>query len=139
MHTIKRRLHITPAFHQTDMMGVIHNAQYFLWFEDGRLAIMKEILSIEEAMGMGFITPVVENRCEYKRYVKFGDPLILFTTHELIAAYEGRLTFHHSLVHETTKLEMAAGTTAVTVVDRTTNRLVKDWPDDLWKKYQALK
>jgi acyl-CoA thioester hydrolase len=139
MHTVKRRLHLTPFFHQTDMMGVIHNSQYFLWFEEGRLAIMKEVLTIEDALKMGFITPVVENHCEYKRYVKFGDPLILFTTHELVAEYEGRLVFRHSLVHETTKLEMAEGFTSVTIVDYKTNRLVKEWPEDLWKRYQGLK
>jgi acyl-CoA thioester hydrolase len=139
MHVVKRRIRITPLFHQTDMMGVIHNAQYFLWFEEGRLAIMKEVLSIEEAMRLGFITPVVENRCEYKRSVKFGDPLILFTSHKLVSVYEGRLTFSHSLVHETSKQEMACGTTAVTIVDFKTNKLIKEWPDDLWKRYHSLK
>jgi len=29
---IKRKLSIQPCFHQTDMMGVIHNSVYFLWF-----------------------------------------------------------------------------------------------------------
>jgi acyl-CoA thioester hydrolase len=121
------------------MMGVIHNSQYFLWFEEGRLEIMKEIISIEEAISRGFITPVIENKCEYKRYVKFGDPLILFTTHEKINVYEGRLIFFHSLVHQITKLEMASGYSAITIVDYKTGRLIKEWPQDLWKKYLELK
>jgi acyl-CoA thioester hydrolase len=139
MHTIKRKIQITPSFHQTDMMGVVHNAQYFLWFEEGRLAIMQELLTVEEAMNLGFITPVVENHCVYKRFVKFGDPLVLTTTHDVRATYEGRLEFHHSLVHRTTKVEMASGRTVVTIIDRATGRLIKEWPDDLRQKYISLK
>jgi acyl-CoA thioester hydrolase len=139
MHTIKRKITITPAFHQTDMMGVVHNAQYFHWFEEGRLAVMRELLTVQDAMNLGFITPVVENHCIYKRFVKFGDPLVLTTTHGIVTAYEGRLEFHHSLVHRMTKVEMACGRTVVTVVDYKTNRLVKEWPDDLRQKYISLK
>jgi acyl-CoA thioester hydrolase len=139
MHTIKRKIQITPAFHQTDMMGVVHNAQYFNWFEEGRLSIMQELLTIDDAMKLGFITPVVENHCHYKRFVKFGDPLVLTTTHDIVSAYEGRLEFNHSLVHRTTKVEMASGRTVVTIIDHKTNRLVKEWPDDLRQKYISLK
>jgi acyl-CoA thioester hydrolase len=139
MHTIKRKIHITPSFHQTDMMGVVHNAQYFHWFEEGRLAIMQELLTVEEAMKLGFITPVVENHCVYKRFVKFGDPLVLTTTHDVDPAYSGRLAFHHSLVHQTTKAEMASGRTVVTIIDHKTNMLIKEWPDDLRQKYISLK
>ena len=39
-HPIRRRLHLTPAFHQVDMMSVVHNVQFFYWFELGRLQIL---------------------------------------------------------------------------------------------------
>jgi len=34
---------------------------------------------------------------------------------------------------------MAFGQTAMTMVDARTNRLIKEWPAAVWKKYQALK
>ena len=93
---IKRKLPIRPAFHQTDLMGVIHNSVHFLWFEEGRLQILFDVLPLEEAMALGVAMPVVENVCHYHRPVRFGDPLLLYTTHVVLPAYAGRLGFEHS-------------------------------------------
>ena len=136
---IKRKLAIQPAFHETDMMGVIHNSNYFLWFEQGRLQIMLEVLPVEEAMKLGVFMPVVENICHYRKPVKFGMPLLLYTSHNLQAAYEGRLVFSHYLIHEKLRTAMAFGQTAKTMVDAPTNKLIKEWPADIWRRYQALK
>lgn len=119
-------------------MGVIHNAEYFHWFEEGRLQIMLEILPFEEALRIGVAMPVIENLCRYLKPVRFGDPLILFTTHSIQPVYEGRLVFEHSLVHEKQKTEMAAGRTVATLLDMKSGQLVKEWPADLWRRYQAL-
>ncbi len=136
---IKRKLAIQPAFHETDMMGVIHNANYFLWFEQGRLQIMLEVLPVEAAMKLGLFMPVVENICHYRKPVKFGMPLLLYTSHNIQPAYEGRLVFNHYLIHEKLRTAMAFGQTAMTLVDAPTNKLVKEWPADIWQRYQSLK
>jgi acyl-CoA thioester hydrolase len=135
---IKRKLSIQPAFHQTDMMGVIHNSVYLLWFEQGRLQIMLEVLPLEEAIAIGVAMPVVENVCHYRKPVKFGDLLLLYTTHHVQPAYEGRLEFSHYLVHEKLKTAVAWGRTGTTLVNARTNRLVKEWPETVWRRYQAL-
>ena len=136
---IKRKLPIQPAFHETDMMGVIHNSNYFLWFERWRLEIMLEVLPVEEAMKLGVFMPVVENICHYRKPVKFGMPLLLYTSHNIQAAYEGRLVFSHYLIHEKLRTAMAFGQTAMTLVDAPTNKLIKEWPAEIWRRYQALK
>ena len=136
---IKRKLSFTPAFHQTDMMGVIHNAVYFLWFEEGRMQILLEVLPIEEAIRLGASMPVVDNVCHYRKPVKFGMPLQLYTTHRVEPVYQGRLVFKHYLLHEKLRTEMAAGESVVTLVDHRTNQLLKTWPESVWQSYQALK
>jgi acyl-CoA thioester hydrolase len=136
---IKRKLSIQPAFHETDMMGVIHNSVYFLWFEQGRLQIMMEVLPFEQALKLGVFMPVVENVCHYRKPVKFGQRLVLYTTHHLQPAYEGRLVFSHYLIHEKQRTAMAFGQTAMTLVDARANRLIKEWPEEIWRSYQALK
>ena len=136
---LKRRLTIQPAFHQTDLMGVIHNSVHFLWFEEGRLQFLFEILPLEQAMQLGVALPVVENSCRYHRPVRLGDPLLLFTSHRVQPTYEGRLAFSHSLVHEKQKIELASGTSAVTLMNHRTGQLIKDWPADAWERYQALR
>jgi acyl-CoA thioester hydrolase len=136
---IKRKRLIQPAFHETDMMGVIHNSNYFLWFEEGRLQILFEVLPLEEAMKLGVFMPVVENVCHYRKPVTLGMPLLLYTTHRVQPAYEGRLVFSHYLIHEKHRAAMAFGQTAVTMSNRQTRKLFKEWPDEIWRRYQALK
>jgi acyl-CoA thioester hydrolase len=136
---IKRKRVIQPAFHETDMTGVIHNSNYFLWFEQGRLQILFEVLPVEEAMTLGLLMPVVENVCHYRKPVKFGMPLLLYTTHNIQSAYEGRLVFSHYLIHEKRRTAMAFGQTAVTMLSTQTNKLIKEWPAEIWRRYQALK
>lgn len=137
-HPIRRRLHLTPAFHQVDMMGVVHNVQYFYWFEQGRLQIMEELLSLDASLKLGIVMPVVENQCLYRKPVRYGDQLVLLTEHHCLSAWEGRLVFSHSLVHRKLKTEMSCGRTTTTLVEIATGRLVKEWPENLWRRYQAL-
>ena len=120
------------------MMGVIHNAQYFLWFEEGRLQIATEILPIAEAINRHVAMPVVENVCRYHKPVRYGAELVLSTTHRIQSAYEGRLEFEHSLVDAHTKTEAASGVTVATLVDWRSGQLIKDWPVDIWQRYQKL-
>jgi len=136
---IKRKLPIQPAFHETDMMGVVHNSNYFLWFERGRLEIMQEVLPVEEALKLDVFMPVVENLCHYRKPVKYGMPLLLYTSHHLQRTYQGRLVFSHYLIHEKMRTAMAFGQTAITMVDARTNKLLKEWPAEIWRCYQALK
>lgn len=121
------------------MMGVIHNSVYFLWFEEGRMQILLDVLPIEEAIRLGAALPVVENVCHYRKPVKFGMPLQLYTTHRVEAAYQGRLVFKHFLLHEKQRTELAWGHSVVTLVDHRTNQLIKEWPAHVWQRYQSLK
>jgi len=136
---IKRKLKIIPRFCETDMLGVIHNAEYLRWFEEGRLQILLEILPVDEAFERGLLFPVVENSCRYKSFARFGDALILTTTHRVCLTYKGRLEFHHSIVNEKTKSEIAEGNTAVTILHRDGFSLVKEWPEDIRLRYAGLK
>ena len=44
-------------------MRVVHNVQFFYWFELGRTRIMEEFMSLDAAMELGVAMPVVENQC----------------------------------------------------------------------------
>ncbi len=89
-------------------------------------------------MKIGVVMPVIRAECVYKKPVRYGDPLILYTTHVRQSTYEGKLLFTHALVHEKKKTEMATGETVTTLVRLESGRLVKDWPPDLWERYLAL-
>jgi acyl-CoA thioester hydrolase len=135
---IKRKLPVRPLFHQVDMMGVVHNVQYFYWFEEGRMQIAEEILPVAEAVRLHVGMPVTQNTCNYRKPVRYGDELVLYTTHRIQPVYEGRLAFAHSLVNTATKVEIANGTSVGTLVNMLTGQLVKEWPADIWQRYQEL-
>jgi acyl-CoA thioester hydrolase len=136
--TIRRTLLIDPRFHETDMLGMIHNAVYFQWFELGRLEILKEILSFEESMRLGAALPVIRNSCSYKSPARYGERLVLQTEHELVEPYAGSLVFRHTLTNQKTKAEVASGESAVTIVDAATGKLVREWPPEIRQRYLAL-
>ena len=136
--SIRRRLHLTPAFHQVDMMRVVHNVQFFYWFEMGRTQLMEEFMTLDASMKLGVAMPVVENQCLYRKPVRYGDPLVLLTEHQCLSAWAGRLVFSHSLVNRKLKTEVACGRTTTTLIELATGRLVKEWPEDLWRRYLAL-
>ncbi len=136
---VVRKMVIEPEFHQVDLMGMVHNAAYFYWFEKGRLALLWEILPFDDAIRLHLGLPVVRHVCDYLNAARFGDRLVLTTTHELQSHYEGRLVFRHSLVHETNKAEIATAETSLTIMDMRTGQLVRDFPPDVWKRYQSMK
>lgn len=135
---ITRKLIIEPEFHQVDMMGLVHNAAYFHWFEKGRLSILWAIIPLDEAIKLGLGLPVVRHVCDYRKAARYGDRLVLTTTHELLPRYEGRLLFRHSLMHETNKSEIAEAETALTIIDMKTGQLVREFPPGIWERYQSL-
>jgi hypothetical protein len=47
--------------------------------------------------------------------------------------------FSHYLIHEKTRGTMAFGHTTLTLVDARTNKLIKEWPAEIWRRYQELK
>jgi len=121
------------------MMGVVHNVEYFRWFEEGRFQILLEVLPMAEALELGVAMPVVENQCTYSSPARFGDILTLFTTHEICPVYEGRMRFEHLLVDAGNRTEIARGYALITLMNMSSMRLVKQWPAELWQRYQALR
>ena len=135
---IKRRTRITPKLYELDMQGVVYNGHYFKWFDQARFEIIMEMISIDEILETGLTFMIAENHCEYKNYVSYGDPLIMTTSHRIQPVYQGRLVFHHSIIHEKTKAEIVNGYSNLIVVNQKTKQLIKEIPDFIWQRYLNL-
>ena len=135
---ITDRIHVEVEFHQVDMMGVVHNAEYLRWFERGRLALLEPAFSVGWAMEHGLAIPVVQHRVEYPSSAAFGDRLVVTSRHELQSRWSGRLVFEHSISNAKTKLEVCCGTTEVTVIDLEHKRPLKEIPEAAWQRYLSL-
>lgn len=61
-------------FVETDMMGVVHHANYLRWFEMGRVAYLRACgVSLGELMDEGIVFPITEVSVKYKNSCTFDD------------------------------------------------------------------
>ncbi|MDR0971278.1 MAG: acyl-CoA thioesterase [Bacteroidales bacterium] len=65
---------------QTDKMQVMHNSQYFLYFEKGRTETMRQLaISYKEIEEKGIIMPLIEQHCKYILPAYYDDVLLIET------------------------------------------------------------
>ncbi len=90
---------IRVRYAETDQMGYCYYANYLTWFEVGRSALMRETgRSYREVERDGFILPVIEAHCNYKRPALFDD---LVTIETWITCLKSRkVTFAYRIVRE---------------------------------------
>jgi acyl-CoA thioester hydrolase len=73
---------IRVRYAETDQMGVVYHANYFVWFEVGRVELLRQLgfayKQMEQEDDCHF--PVVEAICRYKAPARYDDELLLETT-----------------------------------------------------------
>lgn len=62
-------------------MGIVHHANYIHWFEEARVDFMEKLgYGYKETLAGGVDIAVVSFSCQYKRTVKYGDPVEITCT-----------------------------------------------------------
>lgn len=94
MNPYKRKV----QYYETDMMGIVHHANYIHWMEEARIDFMEQIgYSYAEMEKHGVFSPVTGLSCEYKHPCTFNDEIEInvsitsFSGARLVLEYEGRL------------------------------------------------
>ena len=97
-HTaLVRRTSVRVRYAETDCMGVVYYANYFVWFEIGRTDWLRETGHSYRAMEReGVQLPVIEAHCEYRRGAKYDDELEIRTRAELLTPV--RIRFDYEIV-----------------------------------------
>ena len=63
-------------YYETDMMGVVHHANYIHWMEEARIVWMDQMGFPYRAMeAQGIVSPVRAVSCKYLRSCTFGDEI----------------------------------------------------------------
>lgn len=63
---------------ETDKMGVVHHANYLVWFESARIQMLDELgLPYSQVESEGYFIPVLGANLEYKRAAYFDDRLAI--------------------------------------------------------------
>ena len=110
---------IRVRYAETDQMGVVYYANYFVWFEIGRVELMRslgfEYRQMEEDDGC--FLPVVEANCRYRSPARYDDHLRLET--RILNLRSSVIRFGYRLLRETdAPVLLAEGETVHVVVDR---------------------
>jgi acyl-CoA thioester hydrolase len=72
---------IVVRFCETDLMGIVHHANYLIYFEAGRVDwLHRRGVRYEEWARRGIHLPVVETRLRYRKAAKFDETLVVATT-----------------------------------------------------------
>ena len=102
---------------ETDQMGVVYHANHFVWFEVGRVELLRQLgfsyRDMEENDGC-FIA-VVDARCRYKTPARYDDEVIVRT--HLRNVRESLVHFGYELVRVSDGMLLAEGETTHIVTD----------------------
>ncbi|HLV85653.1 MAG TPA: thioesterase family protein [Candidatus Sulfotelmatobacter sp.] len=102
---------------ETDQMGVVYHSNHFIWFEVGRVELMRGMgvsyrdLEKEE----GRFIAVAEAKCRYRAPVLYDEEVVVRTW--LKSARESVIVFSYELVRPATKTILAEGETLHVVTD----------------------
>ena len=102
---------------ETDQMGVVYHANYFVWFEVGRVELLRQLGFSYRDMEQddGCFIAVVDARCRYKSPARYDDE-ILVRTH-LKNVRESLVHFGYELSRANDGSLLAEGETTHIVTD----------------------
>jgi len=108
---------IRVRYAETDQMGVVYHSNHFIWFEVGRVELLRQLgFSYKEMESADdcFIA-VVDARCRYKAPVRYDDMVVVRTY--LKQVREKLIHFGYELVSEDGGRLLAEGETTHIVAD----------------------
>jgi acyl-CoA thioester hydrolase len=113
---------VRVRYAETDQMGVVYHANYLVWFEVGRVELMRQRglnykrMEIEEGCGMA----VVEATARYKAPARYDDELTIET--RVVQVRGSVVRFGYRIVREADGLLLCEGETVHVVVGRDMKR-----------------
>ncbi|HEY1465230.1 MAG TPA: thioesterase family protein [Terriglobales bacterium] len=102
---------------ETDQMGVVYHANYFIWFEIGRVEYLRQLGFSYRDMEKddGCFIAVADARCRYKAPARYDDELIVRT--HIRNARESVIHFGYKLLRATDGELLAEGETTHVVTN----------------------
>jgi len=108
---------VRVRYAETDQMGIVYYANYFVWFEVGRTDLLRSAGWSYRAMETeGFALPVIEATCVYRESAKYDDEIEVRTTGQLLSPV--RVQFTYDVVRSADNVTLATGTTVHATLDR---------------------
>ena len=121
-HSVICESRLRVRYAETDQMGVVYHSNHFIWFEIGRVELMRQLGFSYRDMEQndGCFIAVVDARCRYKAPARYDDEVIVRTHlknvresvvhfgYELLRADDGALLAEGETTHIVTDAQMNA-------------------------------
>lgn len=128
---------IRVRYAETDQMGIVYYANYFTWFEIGRVELCRQLGFEYKKMELeddSYIV-VADARCRYKRPARFDDLLLIRTR---ITGFQRRtVRFGYEIFHQASREIVAIGETLHVICNH--DGRPKSLPEKYRKYFSAMK
>lgn len=131
VHTIA----LDVKFSEVDSLGIVWHGHYVRYFEDGREAFGKQHgIGYLDFYANGFVVPIVNIRCDYKKVLRYGDSVFVETTY--VPCESAKVHFKYRLLHAKTNELIVSGSTVQVFLHKDTFALQLTNPDffQAWKE-----
>lgn len=114
-HPTSHEIAIRVRYAETDRMGLLHHANYFVYFEMGRTELLRQRgLSYRDVEDAGHLLVIIDIGCRFRKPAHYDDLLTLRTSVERVT--------HVKIVHKYELLRdgqlLAEGHSTLACVDR---------------------
>ena len=107
---------VRVRYAETDKMGVVYYANYFVWFEVARADLLRSLgWSYREMEREGVSLPVIDAHCQYHRSVRYDDELEVRAEGRLLSKV--RMEFSYQVVRRDDQVLAASGRTVHAALD----------------------
>lgn len=108
---------VRVRYAETDRMGVVYYANYFVWFEVARADLLRTLgWTYREMEETGVFLPVIEAHCDYRRPARYDDELEVRTAGTLTSPV--RMEFNYEVQVKGQTEVAAVGRTVHAALDR---------------------
>jgi acyl-CoA thioester hydrolase len=108
---------VRVRYAETDQMGVVYHANYFVWFEVGRTDLLRSSgWSYRELEAEGVSLPVIQAHCDYRWPARYDDELEIRTTGAVMSHV--RVEFTYEIVRVVDRMSLVTGHTVHAALDR---------------------
>jgi acyl-CoA thioester hydrolase len=135
MKELTNRTEVMVRFNEADPLGIVWHGHYIRYFEDGREAFgHMHGLNYLDVYKQGFVIPVVNVQCDFKRSLRYGDTVIIESRY--IPTEAAKIRFTYRLFNKATGEVVATGSSVQVFLSKEDSVLQLANPPffEAWKK-----
>ncbi|MEQ1552728.1 MAG: acyl-CoA thioesterase [Ferruginibacter sp.] len=139
INSLSNRTEVQVRFNEADPLGIVWHGHYIQYFESGRESFGSlHGFGYLDVFREGFVTPIVNVQCDFKRSLRYGDIVIVETT--FVPCEAAKLIFKYRLFNSKTNELVATGSSTQVFLEKEKLELQLTNPTffENWKKANNL-